>query len=423
MRSLLILSTLLTIDSQAINTLQNLYQQNYAIGSYNNSCVRISMFKFRATASGQATSLSLQFLQETQPLSGTLSLGLYNTVNSAQIGLTQALPYVTNQLGPQTYSLSYANWSFTSGTQYYISLQTPNYLRVPWATKTSSGATGPPVESITLQQAPTCNSTSWIALPTNPGAFIPILINITGPSPTVTPTHTPSQTQTTAPLVTSSSSTSTPSNTPSTTKSLDSTSTPTPTPTQTQTPTSSTTNSFGQTPYSSLSSSLSYSASPSYSQQLTQTLQATQTQTETQTQTILPNSLNQPVAISASTPTTPIMIGGYVFGFIGLTLLISYVVHYMTQLINRQAKSPLATPSIVVQNPADTVIPVLALSPLQSQQPQPSEQLKQTQELPKNQWHRVNDGEDIYYYNHVTKASEWFLPEDGIVIGEGVPGN
>lgn len=117
------------------------------------------------------------------------------------------------------------------------------------------------------------------------------------------------------------------------------------------------------------------------------------------------------------------MIGGYVFGFIGLTLLISYVVHYMTQLINRQAKSPLATPSIVVQNPADTVIPVLALSPLQSQQPQPSEQLKQTQELPKNQWHRVNDGEDIYYYNHVTKASEWFLPEDGIVIGEGVPGN
>lgn len=408
-------------NTSSLNTLQNPYPNNYTLGFANNSCTRVSMFKFPSVSSGIASFLTLQFLPQLQPLTTNISLSLFSFSMNRQVGTTITSAFNTNYLG--TTDVSLANWNFTSGKLYYLTIQPTltDYVKIPW------GASALSPTSVVLQQGSSCTTSQWAQFVTNDGSYIPVQIlvqsmvtplslgntvtpKITGSplrngatnltKPSITPTPSPSQTYTLN-LINSLSVTSSQSNSPSTTLSppitptSTLTTTPTPTPIQDLTPTQTPTLklSFSGTTSPSPSNSESYSKSDSSSPSLTPTSQ-------------LLNSTGslKPIFYQAqavqSQEASPSLVAFSFFGSLVVLFCLAVIVLYARFYLCKKLKSP------KVQSPISPTKkePMQTLSPLILPMPAP------------NVWRSVTDGDETWYINSITNESVWVLPPGEIVM-------
>jgi len=429
MRYLFLLSTLLLTEQQAVlNTLlptqqtqptQPTYQQNYAIGYSNSSCVRISMFRFQSAASGQASALTLNFVSEAQPTTGTLYISLYTgTAVSGpnRVGAPLNVQFNTD-VNQTTYSLTNANWTFMRGSSYFLTFNTQERLLMPYYTS-SAGST----YSLTLQQAPQCNSTQWTPL-MNYGSVLPMLININPANPvsginnmTNTPTNKVSDSSThtnapTNPSTITGTATIPHTNSPISTDMLNPSNSPMNSPINSpRVIPESTQEATSITTYTSSKSHIYASVSASVSS-LAQENTHTNTPSFSQTSSLSPPP-SQPLNVIQGQGTTtsynPATIAGYTLGAVGLAVLIACILNN----VSKKRETPLIS-SLVVPNPALVVQPSPYFSNPVVTQNEPA--------IPTNQWYRVVEDGDTYYYNDALKKSEWALPEGGVIIGTGLP--
>ena len=418
-----LLSPTLSQNLSVLNTLQKSYQNNYTLGFANNSCVRMSMFKLNSLSSGLASFLTLQFLPQLQPLTTNISLSLFSFSTNKQVGKTFTSSFNTNYLSITDISL--ANWNFTSGNLYYLTIQPTltDYVKIPW------GASAVSTTSVVLQQGSSCTTGQWAQFVTNDGEYIPVQIlaqSLVTPNVivsignTVTPNMTISSfrnssdniTQTlkktpsrnlTLKLIISPSSTSSPSNTPTTV------SPPiTPTNTKTSTPSHSLSQNLTVTPKQTPTLKFSFAGTTSPKSPDSSKL----TESDSNSPSLTPTSqlLNstgssvplfyqaQPVQSQQATPSEiAFSFISTIFALFSVTSIIMYIRHLYKKPHSPVAANP-KSPSTRSGVHQQTLSPLILSMP------------------PPNVWHNVNEGGETWYLNSETNESAWALPPGETLI-------
>jgi len=386
-----LLGQALSQDQSILNTMLNTFQSNYTIGFVNNSCTRVSMFKFLSLGSGIASSITIQFVYQLPSVSTNISLSLFSFSNNQQIGKTFTSLFNTNYNGITDIRL--ANWTFTSGKLYYLTIQPveSDYVKIPWGTDSRS------TMSVVLQQGSSCDTNQWAQYVTNNASYIPVQIFVkSNASPFGTAViglanNTPNQNSTW-----SSSQTTSQTNMPSASQ------TNMPSASQTNMPTANQTN----IPTASQTHVPTASETPSLKPP-TPSIDNSVSQSYINSNSFTPTSQNLRTSSSAQPPApqeTPALIASSffaaLFGFGTFMCFIYYLRESLdTSKRNMQLKS--VSPGAALQESAKQEaepVKTQTLSPLIIAMPSP------------NMWQTIIDGPDKYYYNSKTKESVWVLP-------------